>query len=124
MIHERLVTLSRFRVMLFDMVRTWSLNYERNLNSFADKTTIPLKVWTSAYQWAKINKDLYKEEQEECDVYTVAADDNIELTDQIVNALMPMGWNTFNQFKKQLGKFHYRTINQNGKMEHELVPSF
>ena len=34
--------LSRFRVLLFDMVRNWSLNYARNLNTFSETKTISI----------------------------------------------------------------------------------
>ena len=53
--------LSRFLVIASDIVKNWSV--ERNTNipnakKFAKQPDINLQLWTSAYQWAKLQKDI------------------------------------------------------------------
>ncbi|XP_045494180.1 uncharacterized protein LOC123693223 [Colias croceus] len=48
------IPLSRFRAVTLDMVKQWSENYK--VDSFSSTPLIELSDWTSAYQWAKLNK--------------------------------------------------------------------
>jgi len=53
--------LSRFLVISTKIVQEWSIERDvtmANAKLFAKNTTISLKVWTSAYQWAKQNKNI------------------------------------------------------------------
>lgn len=47
--------LSRFKVLVFEIVEKWSKSYERGLKQYNGKQTITLHLWTSGYQWVKSN---------------------------------------------------------------------
>lgn len=52
-LRERL-PLSRFLVVVLDMVKEWTETYQ--LTSFSNSPTIELKDWTAGYQWAKSDR--------------------------------------------------------------------
>lgn len=56
-IRERL-PLNQFCYVLIEIIEAFSRKYENNSTSFADEVFIDLKMWTSAYQWAKLNKKI------------------------------------------------------------------
>lgn len=51
--------LSRFKIIIAEMVASWSVKYKNNLKVFIETPTIDLPLWTSAYRWAKLNKKLF-----------------------------------------------------------------
>ncbi|CAF2053487.1 unnamed protein product [Rotaria magnacalcarata] len=72
---ERL-SLSRFKVLAFEIVEKWSKCYERVLKKYNYKQTISLELWTTGYQWVKLNKSILSTE------------------------LRKIRWYTFDQYKK------------------------
>jgi len=56
-LRERLPLL-RFCYLLMEIVESFSKKYENNLQEFSDNVSIDLSTWTSAYQWARLNKKI------------------------------------------------------------------
>ena len=56
-LRERL-PLPRFCYLLMEIVESFSKKYENNLQEFSDNVSIDLSTWTSAYQWARLNKKI------------------------------------------------------------------
>lgn len=97
---ERL-DLSHFRVVLFDMIRQWSLEYENNLNAVNfNKPDIHLKWWTAGYQWARSDIRSTSTGRGHYITYTIHSD-NTE--NSIENS---KDWTSFSDYKTSLNTAH------------------
>lgn len=88
------IDIGRFRTVVFDMIEKWSLAYVNGLKEIHKKPNIDLKLWTSAYTWAKLNVAMKVEELDLEIVYKIPHDP--EKSDMIDRNL---DWNTFEEFK-------------------------
>lgn len=77
-LRERL-PVSKFKVVLAEMVAGWSISYKNNLKIFKKIPTIDLPLWTSSYQWAKLNKKLIATKTGDLTVYNFAAKNENDL---------------------------------------------
>ncbi|CAF5175734.1 unnamed protein product, partial [Rotaria magnacalcarata] len=62
------LTLSRFKVFAFEIVEKWSKCYESGLKKYNYKQIISLELWTTGYQWVKLNKSILSTE---CDNFNM-----------------------------------------------------
>lgn len=56
---------SRFRAVLCDMIKNWSLGYESGVNEYHTTPNIELKMWTTAYSLAKQNIEMFVDKSHE-----------------------------------------------------------
>lgn len=95
---ERL-DLGQFRVILFDMMKQWSIEYVNGLNEINfGATKIELKNWTAGYNFAKSNTKITSSISDDTIFYTVAvhsADDDIQSE----------SWKSFKEFKDSVFAF-------------------
>lgn len=94
--------IGRFRTVVFDMIEKWSLAYVNGLKEVHKKPNVDLKLWTSAYAWAKSNVPMKVTESESKIVYKIP--DDPSKPDMIDRNL---DWNTFDQFKKNNFACHH-----------------
>lgn len=95
--------LSRFLVIASDIVKNWSAERKSNLpnaKKFAKQPDISLQLWTSAYQWAKLQKDITCVENETTKLYYIPARDIASIQKADLNRYINSKWTNFNQFKK------------------------
>jgi hypothetical protein len=100
-LRERLV-LSRFTVVVFDIVRKWSKERDpSNINAkiYKQEPTIQLKNWTDAYEWAKSKKEVISISSNNETRYYIPAGETVRLTDRYVNRYENGRFNTFDTFK-------------------------
>ena len=71
-----------------------------NAKHFATEPTISLALWTSSYQWAKINKNVISINNESSKVYYIPARDLDSIPQTDLNIYKKQRFTTFNQFKK------------------------
>jgi hypothetical protein len=99
-LRERL-PLSRFKELAFEAVRKWSKEYATNQKQVINETTITLSTWTKAYQWAKSNKEVIINEEEESLEYYLPTSCSTKVAQTDVDIVKNLRWNTFDQFKKR-----------------------
>ena len=95
--------LSRFLTISSDIVRNWSIDRDTSLTNvkhFATEPTISLALWTSSYQWAKMNKSVICINNESSKVYYIPARDSDSIPQKDLNQYKKQRFTTFNQFKK------------------------
>lgn len=56
---ERLL-INRFKIVAINIFEKWSLDYKHKLKVFSSLPSISLQVWTAAYQWVKLKKNIIK----------------------------------------------------------------
>ncbi|CAF4234364.1 unnamed protein product, partial [Adineta steineri] len=95
--------LSRFLTTSLDIIRNWPIDRDTSLinaKHFATEPTISLALWTSSYQWAKLNKNVICLNNESSKVYYVP-DRNLDSIPQTdLNRYKKQKFTTFNQLKK------------------------
>lgn len=90
--------LSHFRVVVFAMVKQWSLEYDENLNSVnTGDPEIGLKWWTAGYQFAQSNTKITESRSGNQSIY------NICMTGTEV---CEKEWEHFDDFKRSLETVH------------------
>jgi len=99
-LRERL-PLSRYFQLCLDSVKKWSKQYANNDKKFMDSPTIDLKQWTEGYQWAKSNKIVTSKILGNSVEYYCPAGDEGKVTEEQIENVLDMRWNTFDQFKKR-----------------------
>lgn len=52
---RELFDLGRFRVVIFEIIQTWSMSYSNGLKEFQQQPKITLEMWTNSYNLAKLN---------------------------------------------------------------------
>ncbi|CAF2103112.1 unnamed protein product [Rotaria magnacalcarata] len=82
-LRERL-PLSRFKVLAFEIVEKWSKCYERGLKKYNYKQTISLELWTTGYQWVKLNKSILSTECDNLVQYYIPAGDETKITNKFM----------------------------------------
>lgn len=102
-LRERL-EFSQFRVVLFDMVKQWSIEYTSNLNSInIDTPSMNLNLWTAGYNFAKSNTKIKQNRTANQIVYTIPvgniSDDDLTCDDSTK-------WKKFADFKRSLDIVH------------------
>ena len=97
-LRERL-PLSRFKVLAFEIVEKLSKSYERGLRKYNNKQTISLDLWTSGYQWVKLNKSVLSIEHDNDIEYFIPAGDETKITNADIDVMKKMKWYTFDQYK-------------------------
>ena len=83
-LRERLV-LSRFTVVLFSIVNKWSKERDPTLinsKKFEHKPLITLSVWTDAYNWVQLNKDVMSICNGDTTMYYLPAGEETRITDK------------------------------------------
>lgn len=94
---ERL-DLSKFRTIIFDIVRNWSMEYTAGLKLVTlNAPEIPLALWTKGYHFAKANSKITSSRRGAAIIYRCA---EIEKIDDAID------WNNFDVFKKKSFEFH------------------
>lgn len=99
-LRERL-PISRFMTLAFSYVERWSNEYIKlqEPKMFATSPTITLQLWTKAYEWAKMNKEIeIISEADNMITYLFPANKIIKLADTVKESEMT----TFNDYKKGL----------------------
>ena len=94
--------LSRFLHQSLQAVEKWSKQYETKDKIFIDVPTIALSQWTEAYQWAKSNKIVTSKTLDNSIEYYCPVKDEIKVTEEQIQTVKEMRWNTFDQFKRIL----------------------
>lgn len=96
------IDIGRFRTVIFDMIEKWSLAYVNGLKEVHKKPNIDLKLWTSAYAWAKLNVPMKVTECDSEVAYKIPADPaKPDMIDRNLD------WNTFDEFKKNNFACHH-----------------
>lgn len=98
-LRERL-DLSQFRVVWFDMMKQWSIEYVSGLNEMNfGAPKIELKDWTAGYKFAKSNTK----------ITSLISDDTISYTVPIhsaTDAIQSESWKPFKEFKDSFAFVH------------------
>lgn len=110
---ERL-DISQFRVVLFNMIKQWSIEYAANLNAINDGApAIELDLWTSGYNFARSNVQIKKKRNENEIVFTLMLED-VDVTTVIEDF---SEWKSFSDYKHSLlcahVKFQYPITTEN-----------
>lgn len=105
---ERL-ELSRFLVVLFEMLKQLSEEYTHGLKIFENTPKIELLTWTSAYHWARSNMDCVTQVTENMIEYIIPARHTLssEQLDISIEKEKKVNWLSFDEFKIQ--SFHFST---------------
>jgi len=93
--------LSRFLQQSIESVEKWSKQYDSNDKLFIESPTIGLKQWTDGYQWAKSNKVVRSQVNGDSIQYYCPVGQENEVTEDQIQTVKEMRWNTFEQFKKR-----------------------
>lgn len=84
-LRERL-PINRFKIVAMKMVLKWSTDYKNGLKEFHKIPSITLPVWTAAYQWVKMKKNVFMEENDGDVEYLIPSGDNLEFEfDEVAN---------------------------------------
>lgn len=95
--------LSKFRIAMFEMVKTWSIEYTSEINTVNfDAAKIELPMWTNGYQFAKSNQKITSRRKGNKIIYRSSVSVNI---DDSTN------WPDFDSFKQKSFNFHDTTFN-------------
>ncbi len=94
--------LSRFKVLIFDIVEKWSKSYQRGLKYYNDKQTITLELWTNGYKWVKSNKPMLSIELDNSIEYCIPAEDETKITNFDIEVMNKLQWYSFDQYKKSI----------------------
>lgn len=101
---ERL-DLSQFRVVLFNMVKQWSIEYVANLNNINDGAPkIELELWTEGYNFARSNVQIQKKRNQNEIVHTLMLKD-VDVTTVHDDS---SEWKSFNDYRKSLLRVHVK----------------
>lgn len=96
-LRERL-EFSQFRVVIFEMIRQWSIEYTSNLNTINNgPPTMNLDLWTSGYNFAKSNVKTAQRRTANHIIYSLNGD-------SIYNDFQK--WTEFDHFKRSLSVIH------------------
>jgi hypothetical protein len=95
---ERL-PLSRSKVLIFEIVEKWSKLYERDLKQFHDKQTITLDIWTSSYQWVKLNKSVVSNKLDNEIEFYLLAGEELNISKAEIDNMKKIKWHSFDQYK-------------------------
>lgn len=98
-IFRKRLSLSRFKVLVFEFVEKWSKSYQRRLKQYNDKQTISLDLWTNGYQWVKSNKSILSTESNNLVQYYIPAGDETKITNTEIDVMKKMKWYSFDQYK-------------------------
>ena len=83
-----------------------------NAKIFAKKPIINLKLWTSAYQWAKQNKNIICVDGDNKKTYYIPASNLNDIAETDLNRFKNKKWTNFQQFRKSFN-FWCLEINNN-----------
>lgn len=74
-LRERL-EFTQFRVVMFEMIRQWSIEYTSNLNTINNgPPSMNLDLWTSGYNFAKSNVNTIQKRTRSHIIYSINAND-------------------------------------------------
>lgn len=117
-LRERL-PVGQFLNSVEDLLTKWSeaRNAESvNGLSFAERPTASLKEWTSAYQWASMNKRVLKQSAEDSKIlfFTTSSNTTESITQEILTTFKAVDctWDTFDNFKQSHFSIWTITINE------------
>lgn len=97
-LRERL-DLSQFRVIFFEMIQQWSIEYAANLNSLnLGPPKMKLEWWTDGYNFARSNVKIKTSRNGNQITYFVPVDVNV--SDPVRTDIEYTGWKSFNEFKR------------------------
>lgn len=87
--------LGKFREVLYQMVRSYSIEYSSGIREFHQKVLIDLPTWTAAYNWAKKNAQTNITKHRNLVQYEILLDsnNNIEIDETLL-------WRSFDDFRK------------------------
>lgn len=94
--------LGKFRVALFEMVKTWSLHYATGIKVIAEAPEVTLVLWTEGYNWAKSNIKITSRRHGSTIVYRSSTADTVH--DSI-------NWQCFDNFKDVAFNFYDTSFN-------------
>ncbi|CAF1379374.1 unnamed protein product [Adineta ricciae] len=94
---ERL-PLSKFKILTLKIVERWSKSYERGLKEFHDRQTLTLDVWTSSYQWVKLNKSIISTKLENEIEFYVHGGEKLDINKNEIDAMKKMKWYSFDHY--------------------------
>lgn len=94
------IDLAQFRVVLFDMVRQWTVEYEKGLNKVSLDQSISLELWTNSYNFARSNIKIIrtKNSLDGTVKYTMLLPIKNESDRWAENSV----WNTFHEFRRYM----------------------
>lgn len=92
-LRERL-PLATFKVILLEMVNSWSSQYMHKLKTFHETPQVDLKLWTTAYQWVKKNNKITSELLEDSVMYYIPAKD----LEDVINVKPFNDWTEFSDY--------------------------
>lgn len=96
-LRERL-EFSQFHVVLFDMIRQWSIEYTSNLNAINNGApTMNLNLWTLGYNFARSNIKTTQRRTATHIIYSINADSIYHVSTQ---------WTNFEHYKRSLDVVH------------------
>ncbi|KAJ3641881.1 hypothetical protein Zmor_028351 [Zophobas morio] len=87
--------------------------YENGNRVLKPSTTIELRQWTKAYQWAKCNLQVTSVKNENSVTYFCPANEEVSVSQEDILNVTEMRWNTFDQFKKRAFKIWIVTLPDN-----------
>ncbi|CAF3713614.1 unnamed protein product [Rotaria socialis] len=95
------IPLSRFRIITFETVKQWSSQYKHKLKQYIQTPSITLDIWTKGYQWAKSDKSVISMNHGYTVEYYAPADDEFKISNNDIDTINTMKWNTFDQYRKR-----------------------
>lgn len=113
--------IGKFREVLFQMVKNYSLEYSNGIREYHHKPLIDLPVWTDAYNWAKTNQNIDISNHRDCVKHVISLK-TID-SDEIDESLQ---WESFNNFRKMYFSkctFRFRSIVRRGRKDTAIVRS-
>jgi hypothetical protein len=93
--------LPRFIQQCIDSVEKWSKQYANKDREFIITPTIELQHWTHGYHWAKSNKQIATRELGNIIEYYCPVGEQTKVTEEQIETVQELRWNTFDQFKKR-----------------------
>lgn len=105
-LRERL-DLSQFRVVLFSMVKQWSIEYTSGLNTLnSGAPTVDLEMWTKGYNFARSNIKITSMQNGSEVVYSIPATEQYSVDESMnINS-----WKTFSDYRKKAFSFVHATF--------------
>lgn len=85
--------IGKFREVLFQMVKSYSIEYSNGIREYHHKPLIDLPVWTDAYNWAKTNQNITISNHRNCVKHVISLIGNEEIDESLQ-------WESFDNFRK------------------------
>lgn len=102
------IDLSQFRVVLFSMLKQWSIEYTSGLNTirYSGAPTLDLDIWTNGYNFARSNIKITSVRNGNEVVYCIPATEQ-SIVDETTNI---SSWKTFSDYREQAFSFMHATF--------------